>query len=95
MQKTVKKKVTDKKKTNTAKSVKCDTLSTPEERILYLEYVKKEKNNNRDGLDLDLYLQKPSFVKKIENDIDYIKTEMKLKNKETKQVESIDKIVWL
>lgn len=105
-----KKKVTIKKKAKTLVSPKhydvfnfkfddvkkhCDTLSTPEEKILYLEYVKKEKNNNRDGLDLELYFNGPSFIEKIENEIDYIKTEMKLKNKDTKQGERIDKIVWL
>lgn len=108
-QKITKKKVTKQKKANTVKSINydvydfrfdevkkhCDTLSTPEEKILYLEYVKKEKNNNRDGLDLELYFNGPSFIEKIENEIDYIKTEMKLKNKDTKQGERIDKIVWL
>lgn len=108
-QKTVKKKATRQQKSITSKSIQhdvydfrfddvkkhCDTLTTPEEKILYLEYVKKEKNNSRDGLDLELYFNGPSFIEKIENEIDYIKTEMKLKIKDTKQVERIDKIVWL
>ncbi len=108
-QKTVKKKATRQQKSITSKSIQhdvynfrfddikkhCDALTTPEEKILYLEYVKKEKNNSRDGLDLELYFNGPSFIEKIENEIDYIKTEMKLKIKDTKQVERIDKIVWL
>ena len=109
-QKTVKKKVDVKKKAKNIESSKryevfnfkfddvkkhCDTLSTPEDKILYLEYVKKEKSNKTDGLDLELYFNGPSFIEKMENEIAYIKTEMKLKNKESKQVERIDKIVWL
>lgn len=73
----------------------CESLLNPEGKILYLEYVKKEKNNSNDELDLDFYSHGPSFIKKIENEIHYIKTEMKLKNNDTKQVERIDKIVWL
>jgi hypothetical protein len=108
-QKTVKKRVTKQPKTISTKLIKydvynfrfddvkkfCDTLTTPEKKILYLEYVKKEKMNHSEGLALEFYYQGPSFVEKIENEIDYIKTELKLKNKKTKQVETIDKIVWL
>ncbi len=108
-QKITKKKVTKQKKANTVKSINydvydfrfddvkkhCDTLSTPEEKILYLQFVKKEKSNNTGGLDLELYLDGPSFIEKIENEIEYIKMQMKFKKKDAKQIGSIDKIVWL
>lgn len=108
--KTVKKKSIVKKKNNSLASTKehdvfnfkfenvkkyCDGLTTPEEKILYLQYVKKEKSNNTGGFDLELYLDGPSFIEKIENEIEYIKTEMKFKKKDAKQIGSIDKIVWL
>jgi len=73
----------------------CDSLNTPEEKIVYLEYAKKEKTNNSVGLDLELYMQGPTFVQKIENEIAFIRKEMELKMKGLPQPEINEKIVWL
>ena len=72
-----------------------DNLNTPEEKILYLEYVKKEKMNQSEGLDLEFYVPGPTFVEKVENEIAFIKKESELKTKSIKPIESTDKIVWL
>ena len=72
-----------------------DNLTTPEEKILYLEYVKKDKTNNHDGMDLDFYSHGPNFEQKVENEISFIKKEMELKTKGMKTTENSGKIVWL
>lgn len=56
----------------------CDKLETSKEKLIYLEYVKKEKLNKDDGIDLDLYFNGPKFTEKVENEIKFIKSKMKI-----------------
>lgn len=63
------------------------------EKILYLEYVLKEKKNSSNGLDLDIYFPgTASFEEKIKNEIDYLYKELKLVD--PYKAEGYDKIVW-
>lgn len=71
----------------------CGKLKKINEKILYLEFVLKEKKNNRDGFDLDAYFPgATSFEEKIKNEIKYLKKELKLTN--PYMAEGYDKIVW-
>jgi len=70
----------------------CGKLKKINEKILYLEYVLKEKKNNRDGFDLDEYFPGTSFEDKIKNEIKYLRKELKLTN--PYMAEGYDKIVW-
>lgn len=71
----------------------CEKLKKINEKILYLEYVLKEKKNNRDDFGLDDYFPGiPSFEDKIKNEIKYLRKELKLTN--PYMAEGYDKIVW-
>ncbi len=71
----------------------CDKLKKNNEKILYLEFVLKEKRNGDNGLDLDLYFPGTiSFEEKIKNEIDYLYKELKLLD--PYKAEGYNKIVW-
>lgn len=71
----------------------CGKLKKINEKILYLEYVLKEKKNNNDGLDIDIYFPGTlSFEEKIKNEIKYLRKELKLTN--PYMAEGYDKIIW-
>lgn len=56
----------------------CNSLDTNNEKLLFLEYVKKEKLNREDVLDVELFFNGPKFTDKIENEIKFIKSKMEL-----------------
>ena len=68
----------------------CGKIKTTNDKILYLEFVLKEKKNG--SLDLDMYFLGPTFEDKIKNEIDYLNKELKLKD--PYMAEGYDKIVW-
>ena len=68
----------------------CKKLKKTEDKILYLEYVLKERKND-DTPDIEAYFG-PSFEKKIKNEKRYLEKELKLKN--PYKAEGYDKIVW-
>ncbi len=68
----------------------CKKLKNTEDKILYLEYVVKEKKNDG-SLDIEAYFG-PSFAEKIKNEKRYLEKELKLKN--PYKAEGYDKIVW-
>lgn len=70
----------------------CGKLNKVSEKILYLEFVLKEKKNNKDGPDLEDYFPGVSFKEKIKNEIKFLKKEMKLTN--PYMAEGYDKIIW-
>lgn len=69
-----------------------DKLKKNNEKILYLEFVLKEKKNSKDGFDLDEYFPGTSFEEKIKNEIKFLNKEMKLTN--PYMAEGYDKIIW-
>lgn len=70
----------------------CKTLKKINEKILFLEFVLKEKKNSKDGIDLDDYFPGISFEEKIKNEIKFLNKEMKLTNPYL--AEGYDKIIW-
>lgn len=67
-----------------------DNIKKQEEKIIYLEYVKKEKAINNDGL-LELYMGL-TFEQKIDKEIKFLRKKLKLQN--PYMAEGYDKIVW-
>lgn len=67
-----------------------DKIKKLEEKIIYLEYVKKEKAINNDGL-LELYMGL-TFEQKIDKEIKYLRKKLKLQN--PYMAEGYDKIIW-
>lgn len=75
----------------------CDSLETSKEKLIYLEYVKKEKLNKEDSFDLEVYFNGPKFTEKVENEIKYIKSKMKiadLQKSESQKDESRIELIW-
>lgn len=83
----------------------CESIKTTQKRIMYLEYVLKEKKNSSNDLDIDLYSNKEPFEKRIKSEIRFYRKQLKLleeePNKEQeivsieKSSKQIEKIVWL
>lgn len=70
-----------------------DKLKRINEKILYLEYVLKEKKDKDNGLNIDFYFPDTlSFEDKIKNEIKYLYKELKLLD--PYKAEGYDKIVW-
>ncbi len=72
-------------------------LETNNEKLLYLEYVKKEKLNKEDVLDVELFFNGPKFTDKIENEINFIKSKVELdKTQKFKngKVDSAAELIW-
>jgi hypothetical protein len=75
----------------------CDSLESDEQKLIYLEYAKKEKLNKDDGLDLELYFNGPKFTEKVENEIKFIKSKMKIKEAqkfENEKGDSAAELIW-
>jgi hypothetical protein len=70
----------------------CDKQKKTSEKILYLEFVLKEKRNSSNAFDIDIYFSGASFEEKIKNEIRYLDKEMKLTN--PYMAEGYDKIIW-
>ena len=68
----------------------CRELKSTEDKILFLEYVMKEKKND-DTMDIEAYFG-PSFEEKIKNEKTFLEKELELKN--PYKAEGYDKIVW-
>lgn len=84
----------------------CESIKTTQKRIMYLEYVLKEKKNSSNDLDIDLYSNKEPFEKRIKSEIRFYRKLRKAEleeepNKEQEIVSieknrtQIEKIVWL
>lgn len=75
----------------------CDSLKTSKEKLIYLEYVKKEKLNKEDGFDLEVYFNGPKFTKKVENEIKFIKSKIKIEDAhkiETGKGDNNVELIW-
>jgi hypothetical protein len=74
-----------------------ERLETNNEKLLYLEYVKKEKLNREDVLDVELFFNGPKFTDKIENEIKFIRSKMELdktQKNENKKGEGAAELIW-
>jgi hypothetical protein len=74
-----------------------ENLETNNEKLLYLEYVKKEKLNKEDALDVELFFNGPKFTDKIENEINFIKSKMELDKTqkfENGKVDGAAELIW-
>ncbi len=70
--------------------VYAEKIKKIEDKIIYLEYVKKEKEINCDGT-LELYMGL-TFEQKIDKEIKFLRKKLKLQN--PYMAEGYDKIVW-
>lgn len=71
----------------------CNTLSGINEKLLYLEYVLKEKKNNSEVIEVDKYFNfGTSFEEKISNEIRYL--EKKIELCDPYRAKGYEKIVW-
>lgn len=74
-----------------------ESLETNKEKLLYLEYVKKEKLNKEDVLDVELFFNGPKFTDKIENEIKFIRSKMELdktQKYENEKGEGAAELIW-
>lgn len=75
----------------------CDRLETSKEKLIYLEYVKKEKLNKEDSFDVELYFSGPKFTDKIKNEIKFVKSRIEIENEqksESEKNESDIELIW-